>query len=189
MSEPVFVAITMDSDEPLRIMQFVTRGRGSALPRGAAWDPEKPGWWTREATPDNIISEVSRAFPPVIGGVLQPQPTTFRVLQPDQVFELHQTIGDRTFRDALVDDGKTVAHDMAKAREIHRGRMRAARLPMLVELDVDEMRATEDGQPVDEIRAAKRALRDVTDDPAIEAAKSPAELKAVWPEILGERLS
>lgn len=93
---------------------------------------------------------------------------------------------DRTFRDAWTHDGKAFGHDMPKCRDIHRGRMRVARTPLLVALDVEHMRADERGDTAAKksIAARKQALRDVTDDPAIDAAATPEALKAVWPECL-----
>jgi hypothetical protein len=74
--------------------------------------------------------------------------------------------------------------NMAKARDIHRAKMRDARSPLLSDLDIAYQRATEAGADTSAIVAKKQALRDVTADPAIEAAQTVEELKAVWPEIL-----
>jgi len=79
--------------------------------------------------------------------------------------------------------------DMTKAREIKRDQLRAERRPLLEQLDVEFMRAQEQGDQAktDEIAARKQALRDVTADPAIDAATTPDELKAVRPAILDEK--
>jgi len=76
--------------------------------------------------------------------------------------------------------------DMTKAREIKRDQLRAERKPLLEKLDVEFMRAQEQGDQTkaDEIAAKKQALRDVTADPAIDAATTPDELKAARPEAL-----
>ena len=74
--------------------------------------------------------------------------------------------------------------NMVKARDIHRAKMRAVRAPLLVALDVAFQRALEQNTSAAEIIAKKQALRDVTSDPAIEAAQTLEELKAVWPEVL-----
>ena len=78
--------------------------------------------------------------------------------------------------------------NMTKAREIKRDQLRAERRPLLEQLDVDFMRAQEQGDQAkaDEISARKQALRDVTADPAIDAATTPDELKAVRPSALEE---
>jgi len=76
--------------------------------------------------------------------------------------------------------------NMLKARDIQRDKMRIARKPKLEALDVDFQRAIENDDATEKasIVAQKQALRDVTQDPAIESATTPDELKAVWPEIL-----
>lgn len=97
---------------------------------------------------------------------------------------------DRTFRDAWVDRG-TIAVDMPKARDIHRARMRQARGALLGDLDIAYQRADETGDQKEKssIAAKKQALRDVTALQAIEAAKTPDDLKAVWPDVLAVRKS
>jgi hypothetical protein len=76
--------------------------------------------------------------------------------------------------------------NMTKAVEIKKDMIRAERAPMLDSLDVEFMRAVEAGDEVAkaEIAAKKQALRDATKDPAIAAAKTPEELKAVVPAAL-----
>lgn len=96
--------------------------------------------------------------------------------------------GDRTFRNAwTLDKGQTVV-DMPKAREIWKDKMRLARAPLLAELDKAYLRADEakDETAKEEVAVQKQELRDVTDDPRIDAAKTPEELKAVWPDALAE---
>lgn len=90
---------------------------------------------------------------------------------------------DRTFRDAW---DASLCVNMEKAREIHRNRMREARAPKLQVLDVAYVRALEGGDAAgaQTIAAQKQTLRDVTVDPSIEAASTPEELKAVWPQCL-----
>jgi len=74
--------------------------------------------------------------------------------------------------------------NMAKARDIHRAKMREARAPILAALDVQFQRALESNADTSAIVAKKQALRDVTSDPAIEAAQTTDQLKAVWPSVL-----
>lgn len=78
--------------------------------------------------------------------------------------------------------------NMDKAREIKKDMIRAERNPKLAALDVDFMRAVEQGDTAlqAEIAAKKQALRDATDDPAIASATTPDELKAVVPTALQE---
>lgn len=79
-----------------------------------------------------------------------------------------------------------ISINMEKARDIHRARMRIAREPLLAKLDIAFQRALEQNTNTATIVAQKQALRDVTSDPAIEAAQTIDELKAVWPDILNE---
>lgn len=76
--------------------------------------------------------------------------------------------------------------NMDKARDIKKDMIRAERNPKLAALDVEFMRAVEAGDTAAQavIAAKKQALRDATDDPAIAAATTPDELKAVVPTAL-----
>jgi hypothetical protein len=73
--------------------------------------------------------------------------------------------------------------DMAKAIEIQRNRIRAAREPLLAALDVEFMRAVEMGDQAEQARVAaeKQRLRDLTKDPRLTAAKTPEELAIILP--------
>ena len=76
--------------------------------------------------------------------------------------------------------------DMAKAREIHKTNIRAARTPKLAELDVDFQKALETGASTTDIVAKKQALRDAPADSGIAAASDADALKAQWKtDILG----
>ena len=86
---------------------------------------------------------------------------------------------DRTFRGAWQFNGAAVEIDMAAARDIHRDNLRREREPKLAALDVDYMKALEQGGDTAAIAAQKQALRDITADARIEAAATPNELKAL----------
>lgn len=104
-----------------------------------------------------------------------------------RVVEDNEIPQDRTFRNAWVDrDG--ITHDMDKAREIHRNRLRQMRAPKFAPLDAAYMKADEAGNVSLKgvIAAQKQILRDVTADTAIEAAKDVEELKAAIPACLGD---
>ena len=79
---------------------------------------------------------------------------------------------------------------MKKARDIQRERMWPARKTELERLDIDMeyQRADErrDNAAKWRIALEKQALRDVTDDLAIEAARTPEQFKRVWPKNLPE---
>lgn len=92
----------------------------------------------------------------------------------------------RGYRNAWKQKPGGIDHDMPKAREIHRNKMREVRKPKLESLDIEYQRADEDGNALKkkEIADKKKALRDVTVDPRIDAAQSIEALKAVWPDLL-----
>ena len=93
---------------------------------------------------------------------------------------------DRTFRRGLRQNGSNVVFDMPACREIHRSRLRELRRPLFTEIDAAIRDAQIDGDNAKLATAIARrnALRDVTADPRIEAARTPEELKAVVPQIL-----
>ena len=70
--------------------------------------------------------------------------------------------------------------DMAKAREIHKTKIREARAPKLAELDIEFQKALETGASTTDIVAKKQALRDAPADSGIAAASDEAALKAQW---------
>lgn len=88
---------------------------------------------------------------------------------------------DRTFRNAWVDTGDLVTHDMAKCREIHKNRLRNWRAPKLLALDIDYQRADEAGDAVTkkQIASEKQLLRDITKNPAIASANTVEDLLAL----------
>lgn len=93
---------------------------------------------------------------------------------------------DPSFRSAWTITKGKIDVDMTKAVEIHKSKLRALREPILAALDLAYLRAdeTKDEVAKAEIIAQKELLRGVTDDPALLAAKTPDELKAVIPDIL-----
>lgn len=176
--ECALFAVTLD-DGSVAILSYITSGRGSILPDGAAWLDQAKGLWERPVRDDLVFGEVLRAFPGYQitskpGEYVVAKPVSWRRVQPSEI------PADRTYRDALVDAG-SLAHDMPKAREIHRRMLRHARAPLLAALDVEAMRADEGRNTTRkaEVAAEKQRLRDVTAAPEIEAAKTIDELKAV----------
>ena len=70
--------------------------------------------------------------------------------------------------------------DMAKAREIHKTKIRNARTPLLAALDIEFQKAQETSASTTDIVAKKQALRDAPADSGIAAASDAAALKAQW---------
>src|SRR5262245_40103463 len=94
---------------------------------------------------------------------------------------------DRYFRNAWARVGRSkVGVDMPKAREIHRNVLRRMREPLLAKADVDYMRADEAGDAAakEAVRDYKQALRNAPQDPRIDAAKTPEQLRAIIPDVL-----
>ena len=76
--------------------------------------------------------------------------------------------------------------DMAKAREIHKEKIRVARKPLLEGLDIEFQKALETGASTTDIVAKKQALRDAPANSDITSAADTDALKAQWKtDILG----
>ena len=73
-----------------------------------------------------------------------------------------------------------ITTNIAKAREVHKNRIRAARVDKLAALDVEFQKALETSADTTSIVSKKKALRDAPANTSIEAAKTEAELKAAW---------
>lgn len=137
--------------------------------------------YTGEQITRRFTDNEYRAFATQHTIAVMPQDATDLVVLPD---DWAPPDIDYLYRDAWRKNGATIYADMPVAREIHRGIMRNKRRPMFDALDVAYMKAMESGQDTASVVAQKQALRDVTADPAIEAAKTPGELRAVWPKAL-----
>lgn len=86
---------------------------------------------------------------------------------------------DRYFRSAWQHENGQPFIDMDKARDIQKDKLRLMRADNFSALDVQQKRALVSGDTakVQEIEIKLQALRDVTKDPALEAATTPDELK------------
>ena len=69
---------------------------------------------------------------------------------------------------------------MAKARELHKTRIREARKPLLEALDIDFQKALETSADTTSIVSKKQALRDAPADSGIASASDSDALKAQW---------
>lgn len=166
--------------EGFRNARYITLADGTVLPAGA--DKIK-----RAAA--RAVDSILRQWP-VDGAVAEWAETedefVARIAAKDvpagatdvRIVDASEIPADRTFRDAWVISAGKITHDMAKCRELHKAKLRELRAPKLSALDVQFMRAVESGDAAAQktIAEQKRALRDVTADPAISAAKTPAEL-------------
>ena len=158
----VFVAITRaDPNEPVAIMGWPTKRRDS--PDGPEYlYPVTDDAVRRRCQQENLNMVRWRIVP------------------------YHEIPKDRTYRDAWEDVAGAVAHNMTKARNIHRDHIRLQRSVKMMGTDVEYQRADELNDPQEKKRVAekKQALRNMPADPTIEAAQSIAQLKAFWPDDL-----
>ena len=92
----------------------------------------------------------------------------------NKIIEDTELPADRVFRNAW---GYDLKEDIPKSQEIWKDKLRADRKPLLEQLDVDSMRAIEDGIDTTDIIAKKQRLRDIT--LLVDAAKTIDEIKAV----------
>lgn len=162
--DTVLIALTF-ADDTVGIMAFVTTEYHGGVPQ-----------WSRPASRVQVEKEIAKA-----SASFDPEKRPVKAWR----FVARQDVPrDRTYRNALRDDGKTLTHDMAHAREIHRNHLREARAPKLAALDVEYQRADEQNDKTEKTRiaAAKQALRDLPALPAIDAAQTVDDLKTVWPD-------
>jgi hypothetical protein len=126
--------------------------------------------WEREASPENIDAECAK-----ISAVLPSPIVRWRIVADADI------PAERDYRNAWTDTGAGVGHDMPRARALHRDKLRRDREPKLAELDVEYQRADEreDRAEKRRIALAKQALRDITDDPRIDAATTIEALRAL----------
>jgi hypothetical protein len=75
--------------------------------------------------------------------------------------------------------------DITKAKEVWKDKIRVARKPVLEKLDVDFMRATEQGTDTTSIVNDKQTLRDLPSQ--VDTATTVDEIKAVWNDMLGDK--
>jgi len=89
---------------------------------------------------------------------------------------------DRVFRDAWTMTGI----DLEKAKDIWMNKIRVVRDEMLKELDVQWIRAMENGETktAGDIAAKKQQLRDVTIRKEFSKIKKVEDIQNFWPEIL-----
>ena len=75
--------------------------------------------------------------------------------------------------------------DITKAKEVWKDKIRQARTSVLAKLDIDFIKAQEQGNDTASIVADKQTLRDLPSQ--VDTANSIEEIKAVWNNLLGEK--
>jgi len=75
--------------------------------------------------------------------------------------------------------------DINKAKEVWKNKIRNTRKSALEKLDVDFIKAQEQGNSTTQIVADKNTLRDLPDQ--VDTATTVDEIKAVWNTMLGDK--
>ena len=75
--------------------------------------------------------------------------------------------------------------DITKAKEVWKDKIRNARTSALEKLDIDFIKAQEQGNDTTSIVADKNTLRDLPNQ--VDTANSIEEIKAVWNDLLGDK--
>ncbi len=140
---------------------------------------------TEEQFLDRVLSENIRVGKQVCAG---------RQHDPGSYATEHDTITvvdedhipvDLAFREAWVLQGDRPVVDIERAKGVHRDRLRSARKALFAENDAKAAWAVllADDQMKAEAIAERQRLRDLPADPAIDAATSPDELKAIRAQV------
>lgn len=102
-----------------------------------------------------------------------------------RVIHTHEIPTQRFYRGAWCERDGAIVHDMERAREIHRTKIRAVRELVFRPLDAAYMCADEEGMYGETrkgvVVAQKQILRDLPNDPRIDAAQTIEELFSLWP--------
>jgi hypothetical protein len=75
--------------------------------------------------------------------------------------------------------------DINKAKEVWKNKIRNARTSALAKLDIDFIKAQEEGNDTASIVADKNTLRDLPSQ--VDTATTVEEIKAVWNTMLGDK--
>ncbi len=75
--------------------------------------------------------------------------------------------------------------DITKAKEVWKDKIRVKRTNALAKLDVDFIKAQEQGNDTTSIVADKQTLRDLPSQ--VDTATTTDEIKAVWNDMLGDK--
>ncbi len=75
--------------------------------------------------------------------------------------------------------------DITKAKDVWKNKIRKARESALTKLDIDYMKAQEQGSDTTSIVANKNTLRNLPSQ--VDSATTVDEIKAVWNDMLGDK--
>ncbi len=79
----------------------------------------------------------------------------------------------------------SITIDITKAKDIWKYKIREARESALTKLDIDYMKAQEQGSDTTSIVADKNTLRNLPSQ--VDSANTVDEIKAVWNDMLGDK--
>jgi hypothetical protein len=136
--------------------------------------------WEREPSYEAITSEIERASASFDADKMPIK--SWRIIERDDI------PADRTYRNALRDNGKKLQHNMPHARELHRELLRSERREVFPVMDGEYLKALDTGDSVarQAVARKKQGLRDAPAHPAIEAAKTVEQLKTLTLDKLSE---
>lgn len=169
------LALEMD-DGTVTVMAFATRSRSPTLPSGARWLDGTQALWERTPDDKNIQAEINKAFPGVNQlGIKRPTCVAYHRIEDADL------PAQRDYRNAWEFVGGKVTENLAKAKEIHRDRLRRERTELLVPLDIEVSKSIAIGDlaAAQTAESQRQALRDITEDPRIDAATSVDELRQI----------
>jgi len=124
-----------------------------------------------------VVSPASHLDIHKVAADLVPLNTEFKVIDDSQLPDYPEFWGAWTI------DCKI---DIKKAKEIWRNKMRVVRNARLKELDIEWMRAMENGESkvAASIAAKKQMLRDITEREDLKKLRTIDKIKEYWPEVL-----
>lgn len=169
------IALEMD-DGSVTVMAFCTEGRSPTLPLGATWKDQSTGRWIRPATDENIWAELRKAFRGRnLAGIRRAVPLAFHRVK---------DLPPRDFRNSwTIDLNGNITEDVEKARQIVRDKIQVSVTRDLVAVNADYLAATMQGDKLkgDRIAQERATLEAKVSDPAIDAAQTVDELRALLP--------
>lgn len=177
MSE-IYILVSR-TDGSVAHVAFQTEGRFPSRPLGGWTKAEGDQLWRRVPTDANIefeLSRVSRTW----ARLGDPTLVSWRQISPAEHAMFNQ---NRQHRDALEDVNGKLQHNMVKARELHRALIRHVNGSQFLTLDREWVSAfaRNDLLAAAAVEAKRQAMRNVVNDPRIEAAKNIEELLVVVP--------
>jgi hypothetical protein len=158
-------------------------------PKDSGWSLQPNGLYTRAASDQNIEHDIRKTEREQWN--IEKREADGALRAPVQVLSWRRLTQieherfevDREYRNALEDDGVSIAHNMAKAGALHVELLRVKRTEKLAQLDVEWSKAAAQkrGNEADAVEAKRQELRDfpVALAPTIAACKTVEELKAI----------